>query len=459
MGIVAYNTYYKTYNKFERRTIMKRHKGLVLFVVVLLAVSALLAGCGGNSAKNQGGSDAKNESQPVTINVLSSDDFAGFRKSVIPEFEAKYPNIKVNFMSVGYDSLHQKEVTALESGGDTYDVIDVDCIWTPEYVTKGYIIPVNDRITQEMKDDIVPAALDILKYKDNYYGLPMFNDVLFFYYNEDLLKQAGINEPPKTWDELIQQTNLMKQKGLIDYGMVWGWAQAEGLICYYTALAHSFGGDLVDSSGKPAVNTPQNVKALQFMVDSIANKVVDPASITYDDRQMLNVFSQGRVPFGMNWSFAWSVFNDSNQSKVVNKIKVGLAPAGTPEVKSATCAGSMGLAVTSTSKHADEAWKFIEFLAGKDIQKKQAITAGALPIWKSLYEDKELQEQHPALKEMSAQLDTAYNRPSIVWYNEFSNALQVEIQNALNKSKTPQQALDDAQKKIDEIMNNYGGKY
>lgn len=49
----------------------------------------------------------------------------------------------------------------------------------------------------------------------------------------------------------------------------------------------------------------------------------------------------------------------------------------------------------------------------------------------------------------------AYNRPSLVWYNEFSDALQVEVQNALTQSKTPQQALDDAQAKALEIQKKY----
>ncbi len=378
----------------------------------------------------------------VTINILSSDDFAGFRKSVTAEFEAANPGIKVNFMSVGYDALHQKEVTALEGGGNAYDIIDVDCIWTPEYVTKGYIANIDDKITNEMKKDIAPAALDIIKYKDHYYGVPMFNDVLFFYYNADILKKAGFTKPPKTWDEFVSMSQTIQKKGLAPFGSIWGWAQAEGLICYYTAIVHGFGGDLVDASGGPAVNTPANVKALTFMVDSIyTTKVTDPSSITSDDRSMLNAFSQGKIPFGVNWSFAWGLFNDPKESNVVGKIRVGLVPG-------ATCAGSMGLAITKSSDKKEAAWKYIQFLSSKPIQKKQAITAGSLPIWNTLYADKELRAKHPALAEMSAQLPTAYNRPMIVWYNQFSQILQVEIQNALTRNKKPQAALDDAQKQL-----------
>jgi len=389
----------------------------------------------------------------TTINVLSSDDFAGFRKSVTPEFEAANPGIKVNFMSVGYDDLHQKEVTALEGGGNAYDIIDVDCIWTPEYVTKGYIGSIDDKVTAEMKSGIVPAARDILVYKGHYYGLPMFNDVLFFYYNKEILKKAGFANPPKSWEEFVSMSKAIQAKSLAPYGSIWGWAQAEGLICYYTAIVHGFGGDLVDASGNPKVDTPANVKALAFMVDSIKKaKVSDPASITADDRSMLNAFSQGKIPFGLNWSFAWSLFNDPKQSNVVGKIGVGLVPGSAADgVKSATCAGSMGLAITKSTKNRDAAWKYLSFLASVAIQKRQAIAAGALPIWTDLYADKELKAKHPALADMAAQLQTAYNRPMLVNYNETSQILQVEIQNALTGNKAPDKALADAQKHIAEI--------
>lgn len=108
----------------------------------------------------------------------------------------------------------------------------------------------------------------------------------------------------------------------------------------------------------------------------------------------IDLFSQGKTPFVINWSFAWSVFNDPEQSAVADKVGVMLVP-GTNGIKSATCAGSMGLSITSTCQHKDEAWKFIEFLASKEIQKRQAIEAGALPIWEELYSDPELIEQLP----------------------------------------------------------------
>lgn len=433
---------------------MKSITRAVLCCVLAFAMAASFAGCQKTAGNDQGANNGAGSGE-ITLNVLSSDDFAGFRKSVIAEFEAANPGIKINFQSVGYDALHQKEVTALMAGSDTYDIIDVDCIWTPEYVTNGYIENIDDRLTDEMKSGIASVAMDTLTYEGKCYGLPMFNDLFFMYYNTEILSNVGITEMPKTWDEFTAACQTMQQADLIDYGSAWGWAQAEGLICYYMTFLKGFGGSLTDDAHNPTVNTPENVAALQYMVDSIyASKISDPASITSDDRMAIDLFSQGKTPFVINWSFAWSVFNDPEQSAVAGKVGVMLVP-GTTGIESATCAGSMGLSIASTSTHKDEAWRFIEFLASKEIQKRQAIDAGALPIWNDLYTDAELIEQHPALEAMLGQVGYAYNRPSLVWYNEFSSALQVELQNALTQAKTPQQALDDAQAQALHIQQQY----
>ena len=440
---------------------MKKVLALALSTAVIVSS---LAGCGQTAApaetpdntasEAEGGAETPSESSDgVTINVISSDDFAGFRQEVIKEFTEE-TGINVNFVSVGYSALHQKEVTAFASGADTYDVVDVDCIWTPEYVENGYLECIDDRLTDEQKEGIIDVAMDVIRYQDKVYGLPMFNDVDFMYYNKDILNRGGFSEPPKTWDEFTEVCLSLQEQGLVDYGTSWGWAQAEGLVCFYLAFVETYGGHLTDENGVPTLNTPENVEALTYMVDSLyESEISAPSSITDDDRGVINNFGQGNIAFASSWSFAWGEFNDESSSKVTGNVGVMQWP-GTSRKESATCAGSMGLAITSTSTHKDEAWQFIEFLASKDIQKRQAIEAGALPIWADLYTDPDLVASQDCLPDMLKQLETAVNRPSLVWYNEFSDVLQIELQNALTQAKSPQETLDDAQEQVMAIMEN-----
>lgn len=413
-------------------------------IVTVCMVIACLVGIPGASA-----------SPKTTITVLSSDDFAAFRQEMVSEFERLNPDIKVNLISVGYNQLHDKIVTALAAGSDAYDVIDVDEIWTAEFVEAGFLTDVTDRITDEMREGIVPVAFDILTYNQRVWGLPMFVDVKYFYYNKALLDEAGIENPPVTWKEFIEQSKLMQEKGLVKYGTIWGWGQHEGLICDVLSIFPSFGGDFIDAEGEFTVNCLENVEALQFMVDLLyKDKVSDAASIAADDRSMLNAFIAGDVAFGLNWSFAWGVIDDPQESKVAGDVRIALMP-GTDKVRSASGAGSMGLGVASVSKNKDAAWKFISFLAEKERQKDQAIRYGALPIWDGLYTDADVKAKHPALREMQEQLPYACSRPTLVWYPEFSIILQREVHNALTQKKTPQAALDAAQKEVAKLAERY----
>lgn len=419
-----------------------------IFSVVILGLGVIV-GC---SNSETGSTD---ENGVETIRVLSSDDFAGFRESVIEEFEKENPDINVELEHVAYDQLHDKELASFNaSGSAAYDIVDVDEIWTAEYADAAFIQPVTDMFTDEMKNGILQSSLDIASLDGEYYGVPMFNDVLFFYYNEEMLKSAGFDSAPSTWGEFATVSKALQEKGITSGpASSWGWSASEGLVAYYTQFLGSFGGSFFDSKGNPTINNKAGVDALQYMVDSMKNGgFIDSASINNNDRQILDAFKNGKTAFVSGWSFYWGEIN-SDESPVKGKVKVGMLPAvdGAPP---ATATGSMYLAITTQSEHQDAAWKFMEFLGSKELQKRQSIEAGALPTWSELYEDAELNENHGALPEMKEQLEATISRPALVDYNEFSKFLQLRLQEALIGKKDPQTALDEVAEKVKELQDN-----
>jgi multiple sugar transport system substrate-binding protein len=422
---------------------------------ILLLALLLVAGC--SSANNNAGSGGNHASDSgssstgkTTIRLLSSDDFAGFREKAIAEFNAQNPDIEIVMEHVSYDQLHDKEWVSFNASGDSaYDIIDVDEIWTAEMANAGFIIPVTDRYTDEMKSGILQSGLTIATYNGELYGVPMFNDVLFFYYNEEMLQQAGYDHPPATWDEFTEMSLTLQERGITDgAASSWGFSANEGLVAYFASFLGSHGGSFFDENGNPTFNDEKGVRALQFMVDSLNNGVMDKASINYTDRQILDAFKSGKTAFVSGWSFYWGELT-ADDSPVKGKVKVGLLPAveGAPH---ATGTGSMYLAITQQSQNPDAAWKVIEFLGSKEQQKKQSIDAGSLPIWEELYGDEELNANHGALPDMVKQLEQTISRPSLDGYMEFSKDLQVAIQAALMGQKTPQQALDEIAQKADQ---------
>ncbi len=391
---------------------------------------------------------------PVTINVIGMQQAAmtvDEMKQVAKEFEAKNPDIKVNLTFVGYDALHDKIATAMAGGAAAYDAVLVDDIWYAEFAEAGWLWDVTSKITKEMKEDIGPAGWEIVTYKNKVWGMPWLLDAEYFYYNEEMLKKAGFSAPPKTWQELEQQAKVMKAKGIVEYPIIWSWSQNECSVCDFVAILYGFGGKFFDENNNPVFNDAHGVNALSWMVKTLKDGISNPASTVSTEEEVRLTFSQGKAAYALNWLYMYDLANDPKESKVAGKVKMSLVPSGSRNVVSSTINGSMGYSVTATSKHKEEAWKFILYLTSKDVQKRYS--AHMLPIWKSLAKDPELVKLQPVTLPMFAkQWPYAHVRPKVPYYPEASKILQVALQKAFTGKLSPKKALDEAAKKIKEIQ-------
>jgi multiple sugar transport system substrate-binding protein len=379
--------------------------------------------------------------------------------AIVAEFNKDNPDIDVKIDYVSYDALHDKIVTALASTPPAYDVFLVDDIWYAEFADKGYSLDVTDRITPDMKAGIFDAAWQIPTVNGKVYGLPWLLDQKYFFYNEKLLKDAGFDNPPATWEELVDQSKVIKEKGVAEYPIVWSWGQYEAAICDWVTLLYGNGGMMADKDGKPAFNNPAGVKTLEWMVQTIDDGITNPSSISYVEEDVRNVFSQGKAVFALNWNYMYDMANNQqDQSQILGQVGVALMPAFKDSgVKSATIDGSMGFSVAATTANPDAAWKYLVYLTSKDVQERYS--AHMLPIWKTSFEGdagQKLAGMSETTKVMvpmfSEQFPYSVVRPKVPFYVEASKALQLALQEALTKVKTPQQALDDAAAKWTSLM-------
>lgn len=398
---------------------------------------------------------------PVTIRVLSMEQAGPTvdeMNAIVGEFNKANPDIMVEIEYVAYDALHDKITTAMASNPPAYDVFLADDIWYAEFSKAGYVMDATDRITQDMRDKVFAAAWDITTVDGKVYGMPWLLDEKYFFYNEKLLNEAGFTAPPTTWEELVEQSKVIKEKGIVEYPIVWSWGQYETAVCDWVILLYGNGGSLVDANGAPAFNSEAGVKTLNWMIQSIDDGVANPASISYVEEDVRNVFSQGKAVFAVNWNYMYDLVNfNAEESQVTGQIKMSLMPAFAGSgVESASINGSMGFSVAATSSNQDAAWKYVEFLTSEDVQNRYS--AHLLPIWQSSFEGEnltKLQSYTPASETtvpmFNAQFPYAHVRPKVPYYPEASKALQLALQEALTKQKTPEQALNDAAAKWVEL--------
>jgi len=415
------------------------------FGVVAAAAAFLVVACGGGASPSAG---------PVTLNALFMKQ-ASYSEENVTEmtklFEAANTNIKVNLEFVAYDALHDKIVTDQVGGAGTYDTVLLDAIWPAEFAKAKLVRDVTDKIPAAYKNDIFENALGGGVYDGKFYAVPWINDTKFLFYNKKMLADAGFSAPPTTWDELLAQAKAIKDKGVVDFPIVWSWNQAEAAICDWTQLAAVMGGaDFVDASGKAQFAGGGALAALEWMKKTLDDGLTNPASTGFLEEDVRNTFSAGSAAFALNWTYMYNLANDPEQSTVAGQVGVAASP-GSGSVATSGVNGGMGISVTTGSKHPDEALTFALWMASKPMQDKFAQLS--LPMWKASFQD-------PAITKTAPELFAAANieftnlvmRPVVPYYTPLSSALQVALQEALTGKKSPTQALADVAAKLPDLQ-------
>ncbi|WP_433861787.1 ABC transporter substrate-binding protein [Streptomyces sp. L7] len=408
---------------------------------VVAATSLALSACSITGASS---SKALDSGATGTINVLLMKQ-AGYSESdvasMVKDFEAKNPKITVKTTFVAYEALHDKIVTSAPAG--TYDAVATDVIWPAEFATKGIVADLTSKFPSSWKKTMLGGALNTSEYKGKYYGVPWGPSTKLFFFNKDMLAKVGATQDDvKTWDGVLAVAKKIKDAGIVKYPLAWSWSQAEALVCDYAQLLGAWGGTFTDAKGKLAINKGAGVEALTWMKKSIDEGLSDPASTTFLEDDTDKSMASGKTAMELNWESTFRDLNDPTISTIVGKAGVMQTPAG-PSGKNPGVNGSMALSIGAKSKHPAAAWKFIEYVTSEAVQEKFVQSNSS--DWKASYSKPSVIATNPeVVKAAATAYDSMIPRPQMPNYNTVSQALQVEIQNALLGKKTPQQAMDDA---------------
>jgi multiple sugar transport system substrate-binding protein len=359
-------------------------------------------------------------------------------------FEAANPNIKVNNTLVAYEALHDKIVAAAPAG--TYDVVLGDCIWPAEFGSKGIVKDISSEVSTLPTSQIFPGALVMADYRGKYYGMPWILDTKYMYANGSMLKKAGVSKGDlTTWNGVVTALKQIKAKGLVKYPWLGSWSQAEAVVCDYAQLLGAFGGKFLDSAGKPAFQSGGGLQALEFMKMLLDSKLADPASTSSLEADVLKAFAQGRIAINLNWTFQLAAALDPSQSTVTkDDVMILHTPSGSAGTSAPGCNGGQPVMITTGTKHPNEAWQFVKFITSQTVQNQYV--ADSLPIWSASYDSPAVIKKAGAqlVSVAKTQLPNMILRPQVANYNAASQALQVQIQDALLGRKSPQDALNSA---------------
>jgi multiple sugar transport system substrate-binding protein len=263
---------------------------LIAAAAIGAAALAAIAGCG-SSSSSSGSSNGK-----VTLTFFGADYGSGpsnsttkYWNAVATAFHQAHPTITVNVQTVNWTDFPAKSATLIQNK-QYPDIMEGNP--APPYAQSGLIYPASDVLSASVVSNLIPKFLKDGQYQGTNYGIPFTTSTRAMYYNKKIFTAAGISAPPKTWAELQADAAKIKAKGYIGYGMPLGSeeAQAELLLWFL-----GNGGGYLSSSGKYAINSPQNIATLTFMKQLAASGDTQPNPGGTDRKTVWAEFAQGKI--------------------------------------------------------------------------------------------------------------------------------------------------------------------
>ena len=419
-------------------------------IAILAAGLMLLAGCTADRASSDGLAPSTNGIGPITFAI--GQDNSGWLQGVITGWNQGHPSQKVTLLLLPRASNGQlaQLVANLQAKSDLYDVIDMDVIWTAEFASNGWIIPLPQ--SQFPLGDFLKPAVDTARYQGRLYAVPDYSNADLLYYRKDILAKAG-KQPPKTWAQLQQLAKTVAPKyGLSGYAGTF--APYEGLTVNFAAAVQSAGGSILSPEGtKVTVNSAKALQGLEFLVNGFRQGWIPRAALSYEEESAQNAFASGKFLFLDNWPDVYAALSAPGpQNKVYGKFGIAALPG--PDGMGSSSLGGANLAISAYSQHQRTALDFIKYMTNLDNERQMLEKGSFPPVWTRLYTDKSLIRSYPYLPVLEQAINSARPRPAITNYDQASLAISSTVYEALTQQKQPQQALTEMAGQLTQIIRD-----
>ncbi|WP_326777637.1 ABC transporter substrate-binding protein [Streptomyces sp. NBC_01445] len=407
---------------------MQRIRALASSAVVVSLLAAATA-CGGGS------SDEGSNESPKTLTYWASNqgpNVEADKKILQPELDKfeKQTGIKVKLEVVPWSDLLTRILTATTSG-EGPDVLNIGNTWSSSLQATGALVPWDQKNFDKIggKDRFVESALGSTgaQGKDPA-AVPLYSMAYALYYNKAMFKEAGITEPPKTWDELTADGAKISKGG--KWGLGAEGSNLSNNIHQVFVLAKQHGGDFFTADGKADFTNDAAVAAVKQYVDMMAtNKIIAPGNAEYAKNQSLSDFSKGKTAMVL-WQAAATTF----KSQGMQDDEWGVAPvpvqSGAPGAGKATnsMVAGINLAVFKNTKSIDGSMKFVKFMTSDAEQKLLCKTYGSIPPVKAAQSDPAF--DRPELKVLRETLATSATAlPQVSDESQFETSVGTAVKN------------------------------
>lgn len=400
------------------------------FVIFMMAVS-LVAGCGGNQTKD--------EAATITFwHFWSEPSQEKALKELIAEFEAKeHCTVKATSLSWGDG---KTKLLAAFSANKAPDALELGSDWVAQFSSAGVLRPWS---SPQDRTKYAAFAIPPAMFGGKQYALPWVVDTRVLFYNKGLLKKAGLPDiAPQTMSQMLAAAEKIQELDGVD-GFGANGSDPHRLYKKFLPFVWGNGGDIFSADGKPTLNSPENIEALNMYITLARFGRIET------QRELDAAFVQGKIGFWFSGSWLTQKIEAGNPS-----LDYGVTTVPGMKQVGMSFAGGEYLAVNAKSDKAVLAEKLARFLAdgANTIKFCKKVAEAGFPADTAYFHD----EYFTTAKNRGAfaeQLTLAKMTPVHPKWLDIEAALENAVVAALYGQKSAGQALSDAQAEVTTLLS------
>jgi multiple sugar transport system substrate-binding protein len=381
----------------------------------------------------------------ATYNTVSP-EYKVLSEQVIPAFTAAYPNISVDAQAIPDSDMRQKLLTAV-AGGEAPDLARMDIVQVPEFGQLGGLVAVDDLIPDfaTYAQRFYPGTLATNVFQGKHYGLPLDTNTRLVISNPALLQEAGISDPPATFDafnDALAKVKALGKSGVTGYSeggtgawniLPWIWSNGGSV----TNADYTVATGYLNSKG-----TVDAVNMIKGWLDGgmMSQTILGNGTATSDE------LAKGQVAFIVDGPWMPAIF-----AAQYPDFKFGLSAFPAGPGGSVSVVGGEDIVLFTSTKNKDAALAFMQFITSQPAQLDFAST-GQMSVLTELGTSPDVPDYFPVFEK---QLQTAQPRtPSPAW-PKIDEAIGDAVLQVLMGEAEAQAALDDAAGTVDGLLAQY----
>jgi multiple sugar transport system substrate-binding protein len=449
---------------------MKTKKILWILLAALIVFSLSLTACGGTATEEPAAEEPGAEEE-------AEEEMAGEEQETVtlwwhtgtPEEQAAMDAAVERFNAMGGKYAIEKtdlaggsytdQVNAAALAGDLPCVLDFDGPLLYNFVWSGYMMPIDEMVEPEMRDDFLPSIIEQGTYDGKLYSLGQFDSGLGLYANKAYLDAAGVRIPtfeePWDLDEFEDALAKLAELDEVEYplDLKINYGRGEWFTYGFSPILQSFGGDLIDrsdfQSASGVLDGPESVAAMETFQGWFENGWADPAPAGDDSFYGAKTAA---VSFVGHWMWPDHSSNLGDDLLVLPMPNFG----GTI----VTGMGSWNYGITSSCPNPEGAWEVLEFLVSPEEALTMSNANGAVPARISALEQSDLYKEGGPMQVFVRQLQEgrAVPRPATAAYATITSAFAEAVDNIIAGGNVKEELSKAAEIIDQDIADNQGYK-